>query len=252
MRTRTHRLLAILCGALLAGAGILSAQPKPKSPKEVEALQKAVAAGQTPDAQIANIDAVLTNFADTEYKIPLMQMALSLAESKGDAVLIAVWGDRLLDADSKNVFALTTLAGSIASSTKEFDLDKEEKLAKAEKYARDGIANAPNTPKSNPAIPDEQWAAVRKDLAAQNHQTLGIIAMLNKKYDVAITEYKSSLDTAATPDPATMVRLGDAYGKAGKNDDAAAAYDRAINSTNANPVVKQAAQQRKALLPKKP
>ena len=254
MRTRTHRLLAVLCGALLLGLCIVSAQipPKPKSQKEVEALQKAVAPGQTPDGQIANIDAVLTNFADTEFKIPLMQMALQLAETKGDAVLITVWGERLLDTDPKNVFALNTLAGQIASSTKEFDLDKQEKLAKAEKYAHDAIAAAPNTPKPRPDIADDQWASVKKDLAAQGYQTLGLIALLNKKYDTAITEFKTSLDTAGTQDPATMVRLGDAYAKAGKNDDAAAAYDRAMNSPNANPVVKQAAQQRKALLPKKP
>jgi tetratricopeptide (TPR) repeat protein len=252
MRTRTHRLLAVLCGALLLGVCIVSAQPKPKSPKEVEALQKAVAPNQTPEGQIANIDAVLTNFADTEYKIPLLQMALQLAETKGDAVLITVWGERLLDTDPKNVFALNTLAGQIATSTKEFDLDKEEKLAKAEKYARGAIAAAPDVPKPRPDITDDQWNPVKKDFAAQGHQTLGIIAMLNKKYDTAIAEFKTSLETAGTQDPATMVRLGDAYAKAGKNDDAATSYDRAINTPNANPVVKQAAQQRKASLPKKP
>jgi len=238
----------------LLGVCLLSAQvpPKPKSQKEVEALQKALASGQAPEAQIANIDAVLTNFADTEYKIPLMQMALGIAESKGDAVLITVWGERLLDADPKNVFALNTLAAQIASSTKEFDLDKQEKLAKAEKYANDAIASAPNAPKPNPAVSDDQWASVKKDLVATGHQTLGLIAMLNKKYDTAIAEFKASLDTAGTPDPATMVRLGDAYAKAAKNDEAAAAYDRAINSASANALVKQAAQQRKGLLPKKP
>ena len=254
MRTATHRPLAVLCGAFLLGVCIVSAQvpPKPKSPKEVEALQKAVAPGQTPDGQIANIDAVLTNFADTEYKIPLMQMALQLAETKGDPVQITVWGERLLDTDPKNVFALNTLSGQIATSAKEYDLDKQEKLAKAEKYARDAIAAAPNAPKPNPSIPDDQWTSVKKDLAAQGHQTLGIIAVLNKKYDAAIAEFKTSLDTAGTPDPATMVRLGDAYAKAGKNDDAAATFDRAMNSPNASPPIKQAAQQRKGLLPKKP
>lgn len=252
MRTRTHRLLAVLCGALLLGVCIVSAQPKPKSQKEMEALQKAIAPGQTPEGQIANIDAVLTNFADTEYKIPLLQMALQLAEEKRDAVLITVWGERLLDTDPKNVFALNTLAGQIATSTKEFDLDKQEKLAKAEKYARDAIAVAPDVPKPRPDVTDDQWASVKKDFAAQGHQTLGIIAMLNKKYDTAITEYKTSLEVAGTQDPATMVRLGDAYAKAGKNDDAAASYDRAMNAPNVNPVVKQAAEQRKALLPKKP
>src|ERR1700682_4722983 len=254
MRTATHRPLAVLCGAFLLGVCIVSAQvpPKPKSPKEVEALQKAVAPGQTPDGQIANIDAVLTNFADTEYKIPLMQMALQLAETKGDPVQITVWGERLLDTDPKNVFALNTLSGQIATSAKEYDLDKQEKLAKAEKYARDAIAAAPNAPKPNPSIPDDQWTSVKKDLAAQGHQTLGIIAVLNKKYDAAIGAFKTSLDTAGTPDPATMVRLGDAYAKAGKNDDAAATFDRAMNSPNASPPIKQAAQQRKGLLPKKP
>ena len=43
------------------------------------------------------------------------------------------------------------LAAETARTTREFDLDKEEKLAKAEKYAKDGMALIPGAQQTESA-----------------------------------------------------------------------------------------------------
>lgn len=240
------KLLALSTGLLL-GAGLLFGQkdPQPKSPKEVEALQ-AIQKATTPDDQIKAIENVLTNFADTEYKLMLLQTAMQIAEQKGDLPLTTTYAERLLEADPKNVYAEVTLASEIASHTREFDLDKEEKLAKAEKYANAALEGIKTFPKPSAKITDEQWDKEKKNLSGQAYVTLGLVAITRKKYDDAIAQFKTALDTVGVPDPNTTFRLGEAYLKAGKTDEAIAQFDKVLSMPESSAQVKQYAQQRKS------
>ena len=131
---RFRRSWVLAGGVLVVGLPSLWAQ-KPKSPKEVAAIQ-AVQAAKTPDEQVKAIENVLTNFADTEFKNVLLQMAMQIETQKGDFTQTVFYAERLLDADPKSVFALNALASETARHTREFDLDKEEKLAKVDKWAK--------------------------------------------------------------------------------------------------------------------
>lgn len=241
-----------MSGALILAGSLLwaQAQPKPKSQKELEAL-KAWQAATDPDARLKAIENVLTNFADTDFKVYLLQDAVQLEQRKNDYAQTVFYAERLLEADPKNAYALVTLAGETARHTREFDLDKEEKLAKVDKYAKDAIEAAKTMPKPRPDIPDTQWDGVRKDVQAQAYESMGIAASLRKKYDDSIADFKQALDVQSTPDPATMVRMGQVYLDAGKLDDAAAAFDRALNTPNLNPQVKAVAETKKAEVAKR-
>jgi tetratricopeptide (TPR) repeat protein len=251
MNKRINCLLP-LCGVLLLLGSILWAQkqPRPKSPKELEAL-KAWQAATNPDERIKAIENVLTNFADTEFKIVLLQDAMQLEQRKGDFAQVVFYGERVLEADPKNAFALVTLAGETARHTREFDLDKEEKLAKADNYAKAALDAAKDAPKPRPDITDAQWEGAKKDLQAQAYEALGQTALLRKKYDDSIADYKQALAVQATPDPATWVRLGQAYIDSGKFDEATDAFDKAINTPDVNPQVKAVAQSKKDEVAKK-
>jgi len=246
MTKYSKTVLALALGATLAVPALLAQKPpQPKSQKEVQALQ-ALQAAKTPDEQLKAIDNVLENFADTEYKVMLLQMGMQIAEQKGDYPATVTYAERTLDAEPKNIFALATLALQTAAHTREFDLDKEEKLAKAEKYANSAIANVKDAPKIRPDLSDDQWNKVKADITAQCHDTLGRIAVLRKKYDVAISEFQTALTAGSTPDSTTVVRLGDAYLQAGKVDDAIASFDKALGMPDAPAQVKQVAAARKA------
>lgn len=230
--------LSVALGVALAVPALWAQKPpQAKSQKEVQALQ-AVQAAKTPDEQIKAIDNVLENFADTDFKLMLLQFGMQAAQKKGDYPLTVTYAERILEVDPKNIFALSTLASQITSHTREFDLDKEEKLAKAEKYANATIEAAKTAQKPRPDITDEQWTNAKKDFAADAHSVLGQIAMLRKKNDVAIAEFKTAQDTAAAPSSVTVAHLGDAYLSAQKYDDAIAAFDKAAAMPDASPQVK--------------
>jgi tetratricopeptide (TPR) repeat protein len=236
-----------LCGVLIALGSSLWAQkgPTPKTQKELEALQ-AWQAASDPDARIKAIENVLTNFADTEFKLVLLEDAMQLEQRKRDFAQVVFYGERLLEADPKNAFALVTLAGETARHVREFDLDKEEKLTKADKYATAALEAAKTMPKPRPDIPDQQWEGARKDMQAQAYEALGLTALMRKKFDDSIADYKKALEVQATPDPATWVRLGQAYEDSGKLDEATEAFDKAINTPDVNPQVKSVAEAKKA------
>jgi tetratricopeptide (TPR) repeat protein len=243
MRIRSQRLLVAGAACILAVS--LWGQ-KPKSNKEVAAIN-AINAATTVDGRLAAIENVLTNFKDTDFKPMLLQMALQLEAQKGDYPQVMSYGQRILDADPKNANALITMAAETARRTREFDLDKEEKLAKVDKWAKDGIEYAKIAPKpAGTTATDAQWEDQRKDMQAQGWEALAMAAAVRKKNDEAITNFKQSISVAASPDPATWLRLGQVYEDSSKLDDANDAFDKAAAAPGANAQIKSVAASKKA------
>ena len=243
---------ALAVAGALFGQSASTKQPKPKSQKEVDAFNAMLAATDD-DARIAAADNLLTKFADTDFKPLALYIATAACQSKNDFEKMVIYGERTLEADPQMYGVMLMLASGYASKTKEFDFDKDEKLGKADKFAKDGIALAKTAPKPNPAITDEQWEAARKDFIAQGHEALGMAATVRKKYDVAAASYKEALGAQAKPDPTTMLRLAAALNQLGKWDEALPLLDKVKDSPDAVPVVKQAAAQErvKALMAQK-
>lgn len=235
--------IAKRAGIGLLATAILWAQPKVKSQKEAEAVN-AIFQAQDPDARIAAVENLLTKFADTEFKATALYIATMSAQQKNDFEKTVIYAERTLEADSKHYPAMLILASNIAQRTREFDLDKEEKLARAEKLATQAGEILKTAPKMNPQLTDEQWEQAKKDFEAQKLETLGMIAMVRKKYDVAIQNYKQAVET--TGDPATMVRLAQAYNQAGKYDDAISTAERVLAAADVHQQIKQVAAAEKA------
>jgi tetratricopeptide (TPR) repeat protein len=237
----------VLRGALAAAMALavalpgLLAQPKPKSSAEYEAL-KVMFDAQTADARIAACENVLTKFADSEFKAVALYFEALSYDQKHDYEHTVVFGERTIEADPKYYQAMLLLAAVIAQHTKEFDLDREEKLTQVEKYAKGALELIKDAPKPNPGITDDQWTAAKKDFASQAHAALGMGAMARKKFDVAESEFKLSVDVTDKPDPGNIVRLGKAYSDDGKYDDAIAQFDKVMAMQDINVQVKQVAQ----------
>jgi len=229
----------------ISTASAFQKQPKPKSNKEIEALNAMFTAAPG-EAQIAAAEKLLTTFADTEFRPMALFLEADDYMRLGQFEKSIVFGEQALAADPQHYQAMLLLARQYANHTTENDLDKEEKLSKATKYANDAIAVIPNAVKPNPQITDAQWEGFKKDYLAQAHEALGMVADVRKKWDVSATEYKTALDGSATPDPATMVRYAVAEEHLGKYDDAIAMLDKAIADPNSQPAVKQVASNEKA------
>jgi hypothetical protein len=230
-----------LAAALALGAGLAMAQ-KPKSQKETDAV-RAVMSANTPDAKIAAVDDLLTRYKDTEFKAYALTQAAQAEQVKGDQIAGINYANRAIDADKKNYHAYILLAQMTVQGTHEFDLDKDDKLKKVSQAANEALVDLKSAPKPNPALSDDQWEGIKKDFAAQAHEALGMAAALDKKLDVAATEYKAAIDIPM-PDPGTMVRLASVYDDQGKFDDGSALLDK-VAASDALDVFKKAGQQEK-------
>ena len=235
--------LAFVAGIILLATAAMA--QKKVSPKEYEGFM-AIQNATTPDARIAAADKFVTSFADSHLKGAALFMAADAAQRKNDSPKAIAYAQSCLEADPKNYQAMLLISGELAKGTRENDLDKEEKLSRSEKLANDAMATIKTAEKPNAQLPDDQWAAYKKDMESQAQEDLGLAAMARKKYPDAIAHFKTAVDTAANVDPATMVRLANAYDQSGKPDDGIAVLDKVLATPNLNPVIKQFATSEKA------
>ncbi len=225
--------------------------PRPKSQKESEALQKVLQAQQSGnwDAEIQAINYVLENFADTEYKTLLLNMAVDAAQNKGDYPQTIAFGEQAVQADPNNITARVTMAEDIAQHTRENDLDKETSLKKVEDYANkalDLLKNASSPPAGmNPAA----WPDTKKLLTSQCYDALGQVASLRKNYAAAITQFKTAVD-ADPSNSVALARLAKAYVDNKQYDEGIATADKVLALPDAPQAVKNFAQQQKDIATK--
>ncbi len=216
-------------------------QPTPKSQAEVQAIQAMFAAQGNPDAIIKAADDLLTKFADTEFKELAYYMQAEAYQQKKDLTKAQVIAEQAMALNPKSYQAAIMLSELITQQTREGDLDREEKLGKAEQYAKDAMANVKDAPKPNAQVTDAQWDEFKKGIAARAHNSIGLGDLTRKKYDAAVTEFKAAADE--DPQPAYLVREASALQSSGKNDEAVAICDKLLADPNLHPAIKQVATQ---------
>jgi tetratricopeptide (TPR) repeat protein len=215
--------------------------PGPKSKGEETAVRALFQSqAQSPDDMIAAAEALVSKYADSDYKGFALELEAEAYQKKGDIAKAIFYGETALGADPKNYDADNLLANLYAATTKENDLDKNEKLAKAEKYAHDSLEALDG---GKPAIfanaSEDAWNKTKAGATEQAWQALGIAAQVRKKYDDAIADFQKGLE--ASPDPLLMIRLGRAYFLVKKYDDAIAIDQKVIDSADAVPQYKKIA-----------
>jgi len=231
--------------ALVAGGGCFMG-PAPKvSRGEAAAYNAMVQAQSSPDALIAAAEDLLTKYADTQFKDIALSLEGQAYRQKGDWEKALIFADRSLEANPKNYTAALTAGEVLVQHTRDTDLDRDDKLARAEKDLNQAIESVKAAPKPNPNVTDQQWADFQKSIVGEAESDLGLAAMTRKKYDDAIADFKAAVDN--DPQGAHMVRLANAYQSAGKYDDAIATCDKVLALPNLHPQIKAVAENLKAV-----
>ncbi|HWE49703.1 MAG TPA: hypothetical protein VG273_07945 [Bryobacteraceae bacterium] len=237
-----------LCLIAATAAFAQQQQMKKKSPTQSKAEAAAVKAmleAQTPDDQIRTADELITKFSNTLYKSFALFTEADAYEAKNDHTKSIVFCEQALQADPKNFDAETLLANIIASTTRDTDLDKAEKLSRAEKSAKDALDVIPNAPKPDLfQLTDDQWAKMKNQASARAWQALGLVASVQKKADDSIADYEKGL--ALDPNPILMLRVGRAYEAQKKYDQALEWMDKCIAAPDASAQIKDIATKDKA------
>jgi tetratricopeptide (TPR) repeat protein len=261
LRTVRSAQLTICLLAGVAAAGVIAAQAPPagggptavkkasgsqfgpKSKGEADAVNEVIQAqAKTPDDMIKAVDNLTAKYADTLYKSFALELAAEAYQQKGDNAKAIVYAEQSLAADPKNFEADNLLANVTAATTRDTDLDKEEKLTKADKYAHDAleVLESGGKPQLYSNATDEQWAARKKQAESLSWQALGTIALTRKKNDEAITDFEKGV--ALNPDPVLLIRTGRAQLAAKKYDDAIANFEKVMNAPDAPAQIKSIAQ----------
>lgn len=245
---RTTLLTSCLLAALLSSGAAFAQKkeskgPGPKSQAEAQAVNALIQSqGQTPDDVIKAADALVSKFADTAYKSFALELEAEAYQRKGDNAKAIVYAEQSLAADPKNYDADNLLANIIAQTTRETDLDKEEKLTKADKYAHDALDTLQNGGKpplfSN--LTDEQWTKAKAAAESLSWQALGTIALARKKTEEAVADFEKGI--ADNPDPVLLIRTGRALLAAKKPDEAITYFQKVMDSPDAPAQIKSIAQ----------
>jgi tetratricopeptide (TPR) repeat protein len=234
--------------AAIGATAIMAQQPKKgpmaKSQAELKAVQAVFTAAQQNNADgiITAAEDLLAKFKDTDFKDAVLLVEAQAYQQKGDKDKMQICAERALQANPNSYQAALMLADLTVQGTREHDLDRDEKLTKAEKYANQAITAINAAEKPNPQLSDQQWGDIKKDMIAQAHDALGMAALERKQYDQAITELKTAVDEAANKQPAFEVRLASAYQSAGKNDDAIQTAEKVMNEPQTPAQIKSVAQ----------
>jgi tetratricopeptide (TPR) repeat protein len=238
---------------VLTGGAIAAPQtPKargPKSQAEAQALQ-ALFQAPSPDAQIAAAEDFVVKFPQSDFKAVAYLAEAQSYQQKGDYDHTVVAGEQALESDPDDTTKVEIellLAQVIGSRIGEFDLDREEKLSKVEKYANAALEALKTMAKpNNPSLSEAQWEEAKAGMNGQAYAALGVDQIVRKDYEKAVAQFKLAVEATKDTEPSYEVRLANAYDKAGKYDEAVAACDKALATPNLHPMVKRAADAEKA------
>lgn len=248
------RIFSLIIG-LLAFAGLALAQstnqkqPQPKSQKELEAIMAMFQAPGPKERITAAMD-LITRFADSDFRATAFYLASFSARDLGDTDNMVVYAEKAIEADKQNYGAMLLLSLALAQRTREFDLDREEKLGRSEKLAKEAMTLVSAAPKPNPEATDEQWEAGKKDFMGQGHEALGLAAMVRKNYAACADNFGKAASMAIQVDPAVLVRQANCLRLDAKYDEAIAAIDKALALENVHPQVRKVAVDEKLLINK--
>ena len=111
-----------------------------KSQEELKAYQDAFA--KTDPAQVeAAADDFAAKYPTSELRASLYMRAMNLYAQANNTEKVIVTGRQAIAADPTNPIPLVQVASALAESTRDTDLDREQRLAEAAKDAQAAIDN---------------------------------------------------------------------------------------------------------------
>ncbi len=214
---------------VVATATALAAQmPQFKSQEEVDAFM-ALQSAATADARAEAGSSFIATFPNSDALSLAAYLVMLSHQQLNDFENMLLYGEMVLEHDpapSVKVGTLISLASAIPTRTREFDLDKEEKLAKAEDYAKQAMALIPTIAKMDPNMSDDEWLQTKMEFMSQCHEAVGSVAIKREDYEAAEASMRKALDMTPSPQPITMYQLATALSKLGRNDEATNLADR--------------------------
>jgi hypothetical protein len=190
-------------------------QPQAKSKEEYAAYTSLIQLTD-PAAMEKAADDFVAKFPDSELKGAVYQRTMATYQTSGNDEKTLDMGHKAIAYNPDDPAVLVSMAELIAGRTRETDLDKDDRLAEATKYANHALETVTDFP-APPQMPPDQVAKIKDEMRGSAYSALGMAAFTNKKYEDSIANFTKSIDvTKENPDPTVFLRLTLAYDKAGR------------------------------------
>ena len=221
-----------------------------KSQDELKAYQDA-AAKTDPTQLEAAADEFSAKFPNSELRASLYMRDMSLYGQSNDTDKVIATGRKAIAADPINPIPLVQVASALAESTRDSDLDREERLAEASKDAHAAIDNI-DTGLLVPANADPARVdAAKHTILTMAYDTLGMVDLNKTDYAAAETNLQKAVDeNKGTPEAVLYLRLSVAQDKLKQYPQALDSANKAVQYSQAGSAAQSLAKQQQERLQK--
>jgi tetratricopeptide (TPR) repeat protein len=222
-------------GAQPAAAPTGKRPPQAKSQPEFDAYQAAMKNANDPAAMEKSADDFATKFPDSELRVLLYRTAMHAYQTANNSEKMLDTAEKVLKIDPDDPEALVGAAEVIAERTRDTDLDKDQRLAEAQKDAEHALQTIDTDVAIPVGTPQDRIDAYKGFLRSEAYSILGTLAFNQKNYPEAEAQFHKSIDALPSqPDAVTVLRLAIALDNQGKYPDALKQANRAVELTQEN------------------
>jgi tetratricopeptide (TPR) repeat protein len=216
----------------------------------MKAYQDAFA--KTDPAQMeAAADDFAAKYPNSELRASLYQRAMNLFAQSNDTEKVIITGRLAIAADPTNPVPLVQVASALAESTRDTDLDREQRLAEAAKDAHAAIDNI-DTGLLIPANADPaRVEGAKRSILTMAYDTLGMVDMNKNDYASAEQNLQKAIDESkGNPEAVLYLRLSVAQDKLKQYPQALDSADKAVQYSKDGTAAQNLAKQQQARLQK--
>ena len=196
-----------------------------KSQDEMKAYQDATIKTNPAEMEAA-ADAFAAKYPNSEMKGALYVRAMGLYAQANNSDKLIEAGRKAIAADPTNPVPLVQVGSVLAETTRETDLDREQRLSEAAKDAQAAIDNINTGLIVPPNAPPERVAATKATILTMAYDTLGMIDLNRRDYAAAEQALLKAVDASkASPEAVVFLRLSVAQ-------DQLKRYPEALDSAN--------------------
>jgi len=196
-----------------------------KSKEELDAYNAATTIAEPAKAEAAAND-FGAKYPTSELRASLYIRVMSLYGQANNAEKVIVTGRQAIAADPTNPIPLVQVASTLAESTRDNDLDREQRLAEAAKDAQAAIDNIDTGLLVPPNADPARVEAAKHSILTMSYDTLGMVNMDRNDYAAAVTNLQKAIDeNKANPEGVLYLRLSVAQDKLQQ-------YSQALDSAN--------------------
>lgn len=224
--------------------------PQAKTQEEFKAYQEVVAKPDTAAMEQA-ADEFAQKFPNSELRTVIYNGLMNTYRNGGATDRAIAVGRKSLAIDPTDPVPNVMVALALAQSTRDTDLDKDDRLNEASRDAQRAIDNIDTGMAVPPNTPPEKLQAAKNSILTMAYETEGTVAMTKKDYPAAEAAFRKGLQVnPSQPDGVLYLRLAIALDNQKKYPEALEATENAIKYNQAGTEAQNLATQEKSRLQK--